>query len=166
MPAGLFLDTASGTVSGTPRNVQVITVYTITATNAGGAATFGLNVTVNAPPTIGTGIFRTRVQGLHFVSGSQYGDTLADGKFTYEVAKPIAFSVGSVTLHAGTGTVTPGPLLLAVDLVAGGMGTNQAVINIDRFLQMLDDDGNAVGFRAKFDEKLLVFQLCKCFFAE
>ena len=137
LPAGLFLDTHSGTVSGTPKNTQTIAVYTITATNAGGSATFGLNVTVNAPPTVDTGIFRTRVQGLHFVSGSQSGNIGADGKFSYQVGQNVTFSVGSVTL----GSATPGPLLFAVDLVTGGTGVNRAVINIDRFLQMLDHDG-------------------------
>jgi hypothetical protein len=139
LPAGLFLDTTSGTVSGTPKNVQVITVYTITATNAGGSATFGLNVTVNGPPTVDTGIFRTRVQGMTYVSGSQSGTIGANGKFTYEVGQQITFSVGNTVI----GTATPGPLLFAVDLVPGGNGTNRAVLNIDRFLQALDHDANA-----------------------
>jgi hypothetical protein len=139
LPAGLFLDTKSGTVSGTPRNVQVIAVYTITATNAGGSATFGLNVTVNAPPAVDSGIFRTRVQGMSYVSGAQSGTIGATGKFTYEVGQPITFSVGNTVI----GTATPGPLLFPVDLVPGGNGTNQAVLNIDRFLQALDHDANA-----------------------
>lgn len=138
LPAGLFLDSKSGTVSGTPKTVQVIAVYTITATNAGGSATFGLNVTVNAPPTVGTGIFRTRVQGMSYVSGSQSGTIGADGKFTYQVGQQITFMVGNTTI----GTATPGPLLFPVDLVPGGTGTNRAVLNIDRFLQALDHDAN------------------------
>jgi hypothetical protein len=138
LPAGLFLDSKSGTVSGTPKSVQVITVYTITATNAGGSATFGLNVTVNAPPAVQSGVFRTRVQGMSYVSGGQNGTIGANGKFTYQVGSNITFSVGAVTL----GTATPGPLLFAVDLVPGGNGTNQAVLNIERFLQALDHDAN------------------------
>jgi len=138
LPAGLFLDTASGTVSGTPKAVQTIKVYTISATNAGGTATFSLNITINPPPTTATGIFRTRVQGMSYSSGTESGITDGSGQFTYVVGSTVTFKVGNVTL----GTANGGPLLFPVDLVAGGTGTNRAVINIDRFLQMLDHDGN------------------------
>ena len=138
LPAGLFLDTASGTVSGTPKATQTIAAYTISATNDGGVATFSLNVTVNAPPATATGVFRTRVSGLSYAAGSQSGITDASGTFTYDVGSTVTFKVGNVTL----GTATAGPLLFAVDLVSGGTGSNQAVINIDRFLQMLDHDGD------------------------
>lgn len=139
LPAGLFLDTSSGTVSGTPKATQTIAVYTISATNDGGTATFPLNVTVNPPPTTATGVFRTRVSGLSYTSGSLSSATTdASGQFTYQVGSTVTFKVGGVTL----GTATAGPLLFPVDLVANGTGANRAVINIDRFLQMLDHDGN------------------------
>lgn len=137
-PDGLFLDTVSGTVSGTPKKTQTIKAYTISATNAGGTATFSLNITINPPPITATGIFRTRVQGMSYTSGTQTGTTDASGQFTYVVGSTVIFKVGNVTL----GTANGGPLLFPLDLVSGGTGTNQAVINIDRFLQMLDHDGN------------------------
>lgn len=138
LPAGLYLDTASGTISGTPKTAQTIRAYTISATNAGGTATFSLNITINVPPVTATGIFRTRVQGMTYSSGTETGTTGASGQFTYVVGSPVTFKVGNVIL----GTATGGPLLFPVDLVVAGTGGNRAVINIDRFLQMLDHDGN------------------------
>lgn len=52
LPAGLTLDPATGTLSGTPTVPTVLTTYTITATNAGGSATDSLALAViDVPPT-------------------------------------------------------------------------------------------------------------------
>ena len=50
LPAGLTLDTTTGTISGTPTAVSASTNYTITATNTGGMDTAMVNITVNAAP--------------------------------------------------------------------------------------------------------------------
>jgi sugar lactone lactonase YvrE len=47
LPAGLALDAVTGILSGTPTAVAAQTVYTITATNAGGSAKATLTLTVN-----------------------------------------------------------------------------------------------------------------------
>lgn len=47
LPAGLSFDTATGIISGTPTAVQTSTLYTVTATNAGGFATTHIMITVN-----------------------------------------------------------------------------------------------------------------------
>ena len=54
LPAGLSLNTANGTISGTPTTVTSSGTYTVTATNAGGSATATLTIQVNdiAPSTI------------------------------------------------------------------------------------------------------------------
>ena len=44
---GLTLDTATGTISGTPTAIANLTTYTITATNSGGTATAMVSITVN-----------------------------------------------------------------------------------------------------------------------
>ncbi|GEM_PF-1046417 len=47
LPAGLSLNPGSGVLSGTPTSASVRTLYTVTATNSGGAATTVLTLTVN-----------------------------------------------------------------------------------------------------------------------
>ena len=44
---GLTLDTATGTISGTPTAIATLTTYTITATNSGGTDTAMVSITVN-----------------------------------------------------------------------------------------------------------------------
>jgi sugar lactone lactonase YvrE len=46
LPAGLALDPVTGIISGTPTAQSTATVYTITATNAGGTGTATVNITV------------------------------------------------------------------------------------------------------------------------
>ena len=48
LPAGVTLNATTGLISGTPTSAVANTSYTITAHNAGGAASFSLAITVNA----------------------------------------------------------------------------------------------------------------------
>ncbi len=144
LPAGLVLDSTTGVVSGTPTSARVPATYTITASNLGGASTtFDLLLAVGPPPagTPATGVFRdSTVIGLGFVSGAHSGVTDASGAFTYETGQGITFSVGQVNI----GTVpTAKALITPVDLVAHGTGTSNHVLNVVRFLMMLDQDGDA-----------------------
>jgi uncharacterized repeat protein (TIGR01451 family) len=51
LPTGLSLSTSTGIISGTPTVLSAATVYTVTATNTGGATTAKLTITIaNAPP--------------------------------------------------------------------------------------------------------------------
>jgi hypothetical protein len=143
LPAGLTLDAATGIVSGTPSSARLPLTYIVTASNAGGAFTASeLWLTVD-PPLAGTavtGVFRSdTVIGLGYVSGAHAGLTDNSGAFTYEEGKSVAFSVG----HVAVGLVpTAKTLVTPVDLVAQGMGTSNRVLNVVRFLMMLDQDGN------------------------
>jgi DNA-binding beta-propeller fold protein YncE len=47
LPAGLSLDSGSGTISGTPSNVTPTETYTVTASTSGGNATAALSITVD-----------------------------------------------------------------------------------------------------------------------
>ncbi|BAU52226.1 putative Ig domain-containing protein [Mucilaginibacter gotjawali] len=49
LPAGLSIDPLTGIISGTPTVISPATNYLVTATNAGGTATFTINITVNPP---------------------------------------------------------------------------------------------------------------------
>ena len=52
LTAGLTLDTATGTISGTPTATAPSRTYTITATNSAGSDTAMVNITVNAAPVV------------------------------------------------------------------------------------------------------------------
>jgi hypothetical protein len=47
LPAGLSLDPATGTISGTPTQITAQASYTVTASNAGGSTTSTVSITVN-----------------------------------------------------------------------------------------------------------------------
>lgn len=52
LPSGLFFDTVSGQISGTPTVLSSTTNYTITATNSNNSANFTISIAVtNSPPT-------------------------------------------------------------------------------------------------------------------
>ncbi|RZJ30965.1 MAG: hypothetical protein EOO48_03510, partial [Flavobacterium sp.] len=49
LPSGLSLNPTTGVISGTPSVATPTATYTVTATNPGGTASFGIVITVNAP---------------------------------------------------------------------------------------------------------------------
>jgi hypothetical protein len=143
LPAGVVLESTTGVVSGTPTFARVPATYTITASNEGGAATtFDMLLGVDPPPagTVATGVFRdSTVIGLGYVSGAHSGVTDQSGAFTYETGLGITFSVGQINI----GTVTTAKALITpIDLVAHGTGVSNQVLNIVRFLMMLDQDND------------------------
>jgi len=143
LPAGLTLDPVTGIVSGTPSRERVAVTYTITASNASGYIKSQFLLTVDPPPagTAVSGVFRSdTVIGLGYVSGSHGGLTDKSGAFTYEQGQGITFSVGGVSIG---GVPTAKTLVTPVDLVAQGTGASNHVLNVVRFLLMLDQDGNA-----------------------
>jgi hypothetical protein len=88
----------------------------------------------------GNGFLRApMVTGLHVESRDAIGDSDETGRFVYELGQPVEFSIGGVTigaLTAGRGLVTP------LDIARNGTINNQTVLNITRFLMMLDRNGD------------------------
>jgi hypothetical protein len=143
LPDGLTFDSATGIVSGTPSRARVAVTYTVTARNAGAYTTADLLLAVGPPPagTAVTGVFRGEtVMGLGYVSGTHSGLTDTSGAFTYEVGQGISFTVGAIGIGA---LPVAKELVTPVDLVAKGTGASTHVLNVVRFLMMLDQDGNA-----------------------
>ena len=104
-----------------------------TGTGDGGTGGGGSSLVVK------TGYFvDSAVAGVDFVSGGQTGTTDSAGTFTYEEGKTLSLSVGGVNL----GTTNPDENITPVDLVSGGTSESDAVVNLSRFLQTLDDDGD------------------------
>lgn len=89
--------------------------------------------------TTSTGYFKdSSVAGLTFTSGAENGTTGSDGSFTYEVGQSVSFSLGGVMIGNATGKSVVTPL----DLVPNGTSSTREVVNIVRFLMMLDADGD------------------------
>jgi len=89
--------------------------------------------------TTTSGNFRdANVIGLEYKSGAISGITDTNGSYTCEDGQNVTFSLGNVTL----GTVPCGQLITPVELVTNGSADNQTVVNIVKFLTMVDNDGN------------------------
>lgn len=91
-------------------------------------------------PSVASGVFiDAPVAGLHYATGSRSGETDSEGTFQYLPDETITFSLAGITLGAAAGASQITPL----DIVEGAASINDpAVLNISRFLQSLDADGN------------------------
>lgn len=93
------------------------------------------------PPPVQTGVFKDlNVTGLAFESGGQSGITDANGRFSCETGDTVSFSLGGVDLGATDCATLVLPHQLADDT---SMTFVQELINMARFLQMLDEDVDA-----------------------
>ena len=77
LPAGLTFDTTDGNITGTPTAASPAAVYTVTAANTGGQATFALTLSVQSGTLLELGhadnINLMRFDGAHVVSGDITG---------------------------------------------------------------------------------------------
>ncbi len=95
------------------------------------------------PVTIDSGQFiDAAVTGLTYVSGETTGVTDMSGRFNYEreggLAQDVTFSFGDIVIGSAAGK----PVLTPLDLIPGGGASDAEVLNITRFLQLLDSDGD------------------------
>ena len=90
------------------------------------------------PLLIGTFI-DSAVEGLGYETPTHTGMTDANGSFMYHEGDTIRFYVGDIML----GEAMAKPIMTPIDLVDGATDeTNQAVVNMTRVLQTMDDDMN------------------------
>lgn len=92
-------------------------------------------------PTTQTGqLVDAAVQGANYKAtpSGLSGVTDANGNYSYQTGDKVVFSFGNIVFPEvdATGTVTPLTLAGTTDI------NNQIVVNIARFLQSLDDNGN------------------------
>jgi beta-glucanase (GH16 family) len=87
-----------------------------------------------------TGIFLdSPVQGLHYDTATQHGDTDAAGRFQYLAGENVTFSIGNIRLTSteAKSVITP------LDVVGATNPADQRVNNMLVLLQSLDADGNS-----------------------
>jgi len=115
------------------QNLVIITIFSVALLSACGGG--GDN-----NPTVKQGTFiDSAVEGLSYVSGGQSGTTDASGAFSFEDGQTVRFSVGGIVI----GEAKAEKVMTPVELVVGAEDeTDGTVINIIRFLQTLDDDGD------------------------
>ncbi|MBL7716286.1 MAG: putative Ig domain-containing protein [Bdellovibrionales bacterium] len=110
LPAGLSLNTSTGTVTGTPSAITGMATYTVTATNTGGSTNVGLVITVNdvAPA------FTYSLNPAIYVKGS----AITANTVTSTGGTIVSFSVSpalptGLSLNTTTGAVTGTPTVVA-----------------------------------------------------
>jgi hypothetical protein len=112
LPAGLMLNTTSGAISGTPTAVTAQATYTVTASNVGGHASFGLKLTVD--PAAPTGL-------------SYNGGAAVLAVQDHVIAPLIPTVTGTVTNYSATPLLPAG---LFLDPVSGVIsGTPRAAVS-------------------------------------
>jgi hypothetical protein len=112
-------------------------IFLLVLTGCGGGG--GGSTEVQVGGDTATGVFLdSAVEGLAYASGNTSGLTNASGQFAYEVGRTVRFTVGDIVIGETIGK----RLITPVDLVAGGDADHPTVLNIARFLQTIDDDGN------------------------
>ena len=110
LPSGLTLGSSTGTISGTPTALGVFTP-TVTATNAGGANSKQLSLTVNAPPTPPSIVTTSPLPAA--LTGAAYSQTLSATGTT-----PMTWTVtggalpSGLTLGSSTGTISGTPAVM------------------------------------------------------
>jgi hypothetical protein len=140
LPTGLSIESTTGVISGTPTQVSNTASYRIIGLGQLSTIQFDLLLGVtDKSGSAATGYFRdSTVVGLGYRSGTFSGVTDAQGRYTYEIGQDITFSVGAIAL----GTAAAKSQITPVDLMQDGNGNSAYVLNVVRFLLMLDQDGD------------------------
>lgn len=112
-------------------------------TGGGGSSDYGPvsgSTVVSPPAAVLVGTFHDGpTRGLVYrTSGNDTGATDASGKFTYVKGETISFYLGNLPL----GSTSARDVITPIDLISGGHLNHDEVVNLSRFLQTLDEDGD------------------------
>ena len=121
LPAGLSLNTSTGSVTGTPSAVTAGATYTVTATNTGGTGTAGLVITINDTAPVFTyssnPAIYTRNSAITTNTVSSTGGAIVS--FSVSPALPTGLS-----LNTSTGAITGTPTAVTANATYTVTGTN------------------------------------------
>ena len=118
----------------------VLAAICVSACGGGGGGSSPPPV-INGPPpppaTVLSGQFKDgNVSGLSYSTPNESGATDTMGRFNYRSGEMVEFSIGGVVIGSAPGQ----PIVTPVNLVPGGSADSTEVLNIVRFLLMLDED--------------------------
>lgn len=117
----------------------IILVFAGGCGSGGGGGTDASSEAGTAPVFKEGTFFDSVVEGLEYSTDTQSGVTDSNGTFTYCEGETVTFFIGDVVL----GEAVAKPTMTPIDLVDEAVDeTHPTVINICRFLQSLDVDGN------------------------
>ena len=104
-----------------------------------GTSTDGSGSETSVAVVPSTGVFLDSVvQGLHYSTATQQGDTTTSGEFKYLPGETVTFSVGSITLPVALAK----PVMTPLDLAGTTNPADQKLVNMLLLLQTLDADGD------------------------
>ena len=128
LPIGLFFNTTSGQITGTPTAITSATNYTITASNACGSTTRILNIGVITIPSTPSLISGPSAPTMN--SSANYSITAVSGATSYTWAVPTGWTInsgqGTTTITVTVGT-NAGNIVVTATNVCGTSATTKAV---------------------------------------
>ena len=136
LPAGLSLDTSTGTISGTPTAISSSASYTVTATNTGGSATAIVTIQVNMAPPSSITYSPSSITLVKDVAMTTVTPTASGGPvaaWTISPTLPAGLSISSSTgAISGTPTaITSSAQYTITATNAGGSGTATVTIVVN-----------------------------------
>ncbi|RZJ71961.1 putative Ig domain-containing protein [Flavobacterium sp.] len=140
LPAGLTFNTTTGAISGTPTAISATAIYTVTATNSGGSATFGVSITVNAVAPSNLSYPTPLVFNVN-AAISNVNPTVSGNVTSYSISPNLP---AGLSFNATTGVISGTPTAVSATTVytitatnSGGSTTFQLTITVDPELGMI-----------------------------
>ena len=136
LPAGLLIDSATGTISGTPTSTSPSTIYTVTATNTGGSASATVTIIVNdAPPSSITynpsSFTLTKDSAMTNTTPTTSGGAVVSWSIAPSLPTGLAFNATTGELSGTPTVISPSTVYTVTATNAGGSGTTTVVIQVN-----------------------------------
>jgi len=130
LPAGLFFNTTTGQITGTPTSLSSSANYTITASNACGSTTRVLNIAVVSVPATPSTISGPSAPTIN--TSANYSITAVSGATSYTWTVPTGWTINSgqgtttITVTAGT---TAGNVTITATNTCGASAASTKVVS-------------------------------------